>query len=342
LAERIKHYSALVKTAPANAEYVSNLGIAYYRSGQPDEAIVSLRRALKLSPASGAIQQYLGASLAETGQCPAAMPYLKKSAARTGDDHIRRASGVDRVRCAMALNQVDEAAEAMRTLSRDFPGDPDVLYLATHIYSDLSIRASQELLFKAPGSYQVHQLNAEALEVQGKWQEAAQEYRAALQNNPQAPGIHYLLGRLLLSQPKTPTTMEDARKEFEEELKINPANAGAEFVLGELARQDEKWPDAIAHFTRSTRLDAGFADAFLGLGRTLLAADRAAEAVPSLEDAVKLQPANPMTHFQLAIAYRRVGRKADADREALAHQQTSANARETKDQIQKGVSGQVR
>lgn len=51
----------------------------------------------------------------------------------------------------------------------------DVLYLAAHAYSDLSMRASQQLLFKAPGWYQVHQLNAESLEVQGKW-DAGEEY----------------------------------------------------------------------------------------------------------------------------------------------------------------------
>jgi tetratricopeptide (TPR) repeat protein len=140
--------------------------------------------------------------------------------------------------------------------------------------------------------------------VQGKWQEAAQEYRAALQNNPQAPGIHYLLGRLLLSRPKTPATMEDARKEFEEELKINPAKCRSGI--------------------RSRRAGAS--------GRKMAGSHGPLHAVHSTRRRM----------CQLAIAYRRVGRKADADCEALAHQQTSANGGETKDQIQKGVSGQVR
>ena len=53
-------------------------------------------------------------------------------------------------------------------LSRDFPHDPDVLYLAVHAYSDLSTRASQELAQSARTSYQAHELNAEALEIGGK------------------------------------------------------------------------------------------------------------------------------------------------------------------------------
>jgi tetratricopeptide (TPR) repeat protein len=312
-------------------------GIAHYLAGRPDEALEPLRQALKLNPASLPAAQYLGASLAETGRCQEAVPYLSKPVSRTAGDRLRKAIGVDRVKCAMALNRIDEAAEAMRLLNRAFPADPEVLYLAVHVYSDLSIRASQELLFKAPESYQVHQLNAEALETQGKWEEAASEYRAVLQKNPNAPGIHYRLGRLLLSQPKTATTMQDARREFEEELRLNPANAGAEFVLGELARQADQWPDAITHFSRATKLDAGFADAYIGLGRSLLAAERVTDAVPPLETAAKLQPDNPATHFHLATAYRRAGRKDDADREFIVHRQTSEKARATTDTIQKGV-----
>jgi len=110
-------------------------------------------------------------------------------------------------------------------------------------------------------------------------------------------------------------------------------------VLGELARQAEQWPDAIAHFSRAAKLDANFADAHLGLGRALLAADRAPEAIAPLEKAVKLQPDNPAAHFQLATAYRRTGRKADADRESLAHQKATEKIHQASDQVRKAVSG---
>jgi Tfp pilus assembly protein PilF len=278
-----------------------------------------------------------GVHLAEAGRCGEALPLLRKPLARA-DQNLRRTAGVARVRCAMAMNQADEAAESLHLLTREFPEDPDVLYLTVHAYSDLSMRASQQLLFKAPGSYQVHQLNAESLEMQGKWDQAAEEYRAALKKNPSAPGIHALLGRLILSKAKTSTTMEDARREFVEELKINPQNATAEFVLGEIARQGEQLPAAIEHFSRAAKLDAGFADAFLGLGRALLDSDRTGDAVAPLETAVKLQPDNPTAHFVLATAYQRSGRKDDAAREFAAHKRTSEQASRTTQEIKRGVS----
>ena len=92
---------------------------------------------------------------------------------------------------------------------------------------------------------QVHELNGEALEMQGQWDQALDEYRRVLGMNPNLPGIHYRLGRLLLSKPRSSTTLSEAQHEFEEELKIDPANAGAEYILGELARQARQWA---AHF----------------------------------------------------------------------------------------------
>jgi tetratricopeptide (TPR) repeat protein len=284
-------------------------------------------------------QQNLGTDLAENGHCPEAMPYLKKSMARQLEKNVRKSVALDLARCAMDVHANDEAMAAMRLLTREFPSDPEVLYLAVQVYSGLSIQASQELLHKAPGSSQVHELNAEALETQGRWDDAAEEYKVILQKEPDRPGIHFKLGRLYLSRPKTPTTMDDARREFEAELKINPSNAGAEYVLGEIARQAEQWPDAIAHFAKASKLDPRFVDAYAGLGRSLLAADRPADAIPALESAVKLQPANPEMHFHLATAYRRAGRKADADREMLAQRQAAEKARQAKDEMNKAITG---
>jgi tetratricopeptide (TPR) repeat protein len=280
------------------------------------------------------------ASLADTGHCQEALPQLSRALGRVQDNDLKRKVGVAGVKCSMAANDASRAVSFLVWLNHEFPQDPAVLYLSSHVYCDLSVRASNELLSTAPGSPQVHELNAEALETMGKWKEAAEEYRAVLAKDPQMLGIHYRLGRLLLSQPNPPPTVkDDARREFEEELKVDPSNAGANFVLGELARQAENWQQAVEYFSKATKLDASFTDAYLGLGRSLMGANRAAEAVAPLETAAKLQPDNPVVHFNLATAYRRAGRKADADREFVAHRQASEKANQTSDEIKKQVSG---
>ena len=216
------------------------------------------------------------------------------------------------VRCGLQSNQTEAAVSALLWLNREFPTDPDVLYVTTHAFSDLSTRAALQLATTAPLSTQARELNAESLESQGKWDEAAAQYNLILKQQPGLQGIHYRLGRIILSKPPAPTTADDARTEFQAELKINPHNAGAEYVLGELSRQAQQWDDAIEHFSRASSLDASFADAFLGLGFALNSVSRYAEAIPPLQRGVKLQPENPTGHYQLAIAYNGVGRKEDA------------------------------
>ena len=261
-------------------------------------------------------------SEAEHGHCAEALPALKREIHKVESRELKRQVAMDGVRCAMSLNQPADAGEFLGVLSRDFANDPEALYLMVHAYSDLSTQAAEQLARTAPNSAEAHELQAEAFEQQGKWDQAAKEYDAVLSQHPDAPGIHFRIGRLLLSKPNPDAVVvERARKEMLAELKIDPSNAGAEYVLGELAHQDQNWDEAIAHFSKASSLDAGFGDAFLGLGESLIATKKFDEAIPPLEKAVQLESANPATHYNLATAYSRAGRKADADREFAIHRQ---------------------
>jgi tetratricopeptide (TPR) repeat protein len=286
-----------------------------------------------------------GEALARAGRCREAIPSLKKELPLITNADLKRSAGLAGVRCAMEIGSLDDAVDFIRALTRDFPQDAEVLYQAVHVYSDLSLKSSQDLLINAPGSYQVRLLNAEALETQEHWNDAASEYRAVLAQNPNLPGIHYRLGRLLLSLPEnnlTQATRDDARREFEEELKINPRNAGAEYVLGEIARQANDWAQAADHFAKAARLNPSFADANIGLGRSLISGGKYEEAIKPLEQAVKLQPENPAAHYHLTTAYRRAGRKEEAERESAAFKQASERARLLKQDVQTGVLGPQR
>jgi tetratricopeptide (TPR) repeat protein len=282
----------------------------------------ALGQATRQAPAGeGASSVQRAIKLAQTGHCEEAVPLLKRATLRVADKALKRTAAFAGVRCAMLVTQGDAAVDFLRLLNHEFPNDPEVLSLSVHTYSDLSTKAAQQLAMTAPNSAEAHKLNAEALEAQGKWEAAEKEYRFVLQQNPQMPGIHFLLGRLLLSKPDPgPTVAEDAKREFQAELKIDPSNAGAEYVLGELARQDQAWDDAVTHFSKATKLDAQFGEAFLGLGTALISLKRYAEATGPLETAVKIDPRNPDAHYQLATAYTRAGRKEDGQKEFAVHQ----------------------
>jgi tetratricopeptide (TPR) repeat protein len=265
--------------------------------------------------------------LAKSGRCSEAIPLLKKAVAPGEDKDLRRNAGLAGVHCAMVKNQFDSAEDFLRILVRDFPADPEVLYTAVHTYSDLATHASEQLAVRNPNSAQAHELNAEALEMQGKWAQALKEYQKVLQQDPRLEGIHFKIGRLLLSEPNPPAdAAEQAKKEFHQELEIDPTNAGAEYVLGELARESLDWDGAVEHFARAAKLDSSFGDAFLGWGVALVSSNKFGEAVAPLEAAVKLEPENAAAHYNLGIAYTRTGRREEGERQFAIHRNLVQNS----------------
>ena len=271
-----------------------------------------------------------GIGLASKGRCREALPILKKSSAEITNKNLKYDVLMSTARCAIGLEQTETAVRTLIELNRSFGKDPEVLYLTTHYYSELALKASHELAATAPSSAQAQQLEAEAFESQGEWDKAITQYRKILEQNPQRHGIHYRMGRLFLT--KTPPDAEDASKEFEEELKIDPNSAASEFLLGEIARQAGQWEEAIRRFGRATTLDEGFVEAYLALGISLNAAGKFADAVVPLENYVKMQSDDPAGHYQLATAYARTGRKQDAQREMALQQETAAKAPRTSPQ----------
>lgn len=233
----------------------------------------------------------------------------------------RKQAGVLGVRCSLAVDDRDSADEFIRLLSKQFPKDPDVMFVVVHAYSDLSTRTAQDLGRTAPDSIAAHKLNAEALEMQGKWEAAQFEYEAILKKDPNARGIHFLLGRVLLSRPDPgPDVAERARQEFLKEIQIDPGNVGAHYVLGELARQDGKCDEAMPRFTQAMHLDPNFAEAYLGQGLCLVTMKKYEEAIPPLRSAERLMPQNPEVHSTLATALQRSGHKEEAEKEFAIHE----------------------
>jgi tetratricopeptide (TPR) repeat protein len=265
--------------------------------------------------------------LAEQGRCKESLPTLKRAASGPGPSETRKKAGVLALKCAMAMDDRASAAEFLLLLHKQFPQDPEILFISVHAYSDLSSRTALDLGRVAPQSLPAHKLNAEALEMQGKWDEAQREYEDMLKADPTARGVHYLFGRLLLSKPGgDAAALAQAKQEFQEELQIDPQNAGAEYILGEMARQETQWEEAVVHFSKAAKLDANFGDAYLGLGFCLVTLKRYEEAIPPLQVAVQLEQANPSTHYNLAIALSRTGKKVEADQQFAIHRQLTQNS----------------
>lgn len=278
------------------------------------------RPAAAVSPVQRALAQ------AEKGYCRESLPALQSAMHSLPDKKMQYQVAMAAAHCAMSIGNGGLALEALLLLRTQFPQDPEVLYISAQFLSSLANQAAQELVKIAPDSYQVAKMNAENLEAERRWEEAEAAYRKIIAQHPKLPEIHFRIARILLDRSSTPETAQQARAELLQELQVNPNNASAEFVLGEVARRSGQWDEAIQHFSRASKLDVGFAEAYLALGMSLSSAGKHPEAIAPLEQYVKILPEDPAGHYQLAMAYSRTGNKEAAARELELQQKTAEKA----------------
>ncbi|HXX17185.1 MAG TPA: tetratricopeptide repeat protein [Candidatus Eremiobacteraceae bacterium] len=248
------------------------------------------------------------------------------AAAATSTD-VRKNAGIAGLRCALTIDDRDAAVAFLELLHKQFPRDPDILFVVVHAYSDLSTRTAQDLGRIAPQSIPAQKLMAEAFEMQGNWDQAQHEYEVMIAKEPNMSGLHYLLGRSLLSEPNaSPEKIERAQREFEKELEIDPSNAGAHYILGELARQRADCEQAVSDFSQAIKLDPNFAEAYLGAGSCLISLKKYEDAVAQLRIAERLMPYNGSVHYALATALSFSGQKEEAQKEFAIHRKLTAAA----------------
>ena len=312
-----RHFSACVfiLCGAASAQGQVARGIEEFHQGKYAASKATLEHALQQNPNDAHARTFLALARAATGGCVAAAADLADIFAQGKDNDLRRLSGLALAQCHLARNRYDLALPVVLELEKQFPADADVLYEAAKLHMKAWNDAVFQMFQKTPGSYRVNQVSAEIFEVQGRYAEAAAEYRKAIQKNPAAVNLHFRLGRALLMQSHSPETLAQARKEFEAELKLNSSDAVAEYEIGQILLAENKPLDAAPRFERALAASPDFVEALLAVAKMRADAKRYDEAIQLLERAVRLQPQNEAAHYNLMLAYRNAGRTADALRE---------------------------
>jgi len=110
---------------------------------------------------------------------------------------------------------------------------------------------------------------------------------------------------------------KDALSEYREILRLSPNNADGNLGLGVLLLKIEgdDSPEGIAALQKAVLINGRLYEGQITLGRTLLRLNKAEEAVGHLQKAADIAPNNPEPHFQLALAYRKLGNRDKADAE---------------------------
>lgn len=293
------------------AEGLFDRGVAEFHQGRYSAARGTFEKMVAESPADARGITFLAITRAALGDCNRASGELKAQASRMSDPEIRKLAGLAFIQCQLPRNEFSEIIPVLTQLRKAFPNDAEVLYEAAKVYNKAWNSAIYELFQKAPGSFRVNQLSAEVFETQGRYGEAAGEYRKAIEKNPAALNLHYRLGRAMLLESHDGGQLAKARAEFDAELRLNPADAAAEYQVGQIYLNEQNPGAAAARFEKAVELAPSFAEGLVALAKL----KQGVEAVALLERAVKVQPGMEAAHYNLMLAYRAAGRMAEAQRE---------------------------
>ena len=287
--------------------------ITAFKEGRYSVALVKLKGANDQTS-----RAFLALSQAALGDCKVALPALAGNAG-LADSTLARLSGLAAVKCYTVVGDNPNAFALLDRLERHFPSDPDVLYTSAKLHMKAFNDSTYAMFQRAPSSYRVHELSAEIFEVQNRYSDAIAEYRKAIQMNPNAPDLHFRLGRALLLESHSPETLDQAAAEFRSELKLSPEDGACEFQLGQIAQVQGKTAEAKSHFERAISLSPNFVQALIALGKLKSEERKYPDAISLLSRATELQPANESAHYALLTAYRNAGDmdKAKAEKATL-------------------------
>jgi tetratricopeptide (TPR) repeat protein len=135
--------------------------------------------------------------------------------------------------------------------------------------------------------------------------------RTLLAQNPSMPDVYYELGATLIRLDRP----AEAIPELQTALKLDPRDLDAKYDLAYALLETQQKGAAIPLLQSVLAVNPNYSEAQYQLGKVLLDQDKVDEAAKHLEASAKLDPDNAIVHYQLQVAYRRMGRKEDANRE---------------------------
>ncbi|HEV7858563.1 MAG TPA: tetratricopeptide repeat protein [Pyrinomonadaceae bacterium] len=176
-----------------------------------------------------------------------------------------------------------------------------------------ALKAVEQAVALAPGNFDAHYALGRARYGAGDPAGAAKAFRAASALRPVDAKARFFLATSLEDAGDS----EGALAAYRELLLVQPDSAEGHLGLGVLLVKlgGEGTAEGMSELARAIALNGDLYEARVTLGRTLVRMGRAAESIEHLRRAALLAPQNPEPHYQLALAYRRLGRNAEAAQE---------------------------
>ena len=139
-------------------------------------------------------------------------------------------------------------------------------------------------------------------------------FRAASSLQPANSEAMFFLATALEHRGDMDGALSTYRKLTEIKPDLYEGHLGLGVLL--LKQGDGKTDEGLRELTRALEINPNLYEARVAIGKTLVARGQASEAITHLRRAAELAPENPEPHYQLSLAYRRLGQDDAARQEA--------------------------
>jgi tetratricopeptide (TPR) repeat protein len=285
LGEAAARYEAAWSLQPYDFAALVRLGEAYTELGQMEDAEVAFKSALALNPGSASAMAGLGQLALEMREFGEAVAYFE-AALQAAPDATRLHYSL-----AMAYRGLGDTEAARRHLEQRGtvgvrPPDP--------VVDQLQLLTEGE---------RVHLVRGRLAFASGRYQEAADEFAAAVAADPESARALVNLGTALGHLGD----LDAAIDKYEQALAVDPDQVTAHFNLGSTLVEQNRAVDAIPHLEMVLQSTPYDAEAHLLMARALVANGDDWASLEHFKRAAELDPANAVAVTGGAAALVRVG-----------------------------------
>ena len=300
----IRNYQEIVKLYPGSPVPYNNLGRLLSQQGRFQDAIEPLKRAADLDPKLEAPHAQLGFCFFQLADFASSRREFQTALKLAPSDGIAK---LFLARSLLQLGKVRESVKLLDELHDADPNNAEVLFSLGWAYSDLAVSTLSAIQKADPNSYLIDVLQGKYAEVKQAYPEAAEHYKKAIAKSPNQPDLCYDYAHALWASGDFPAALE----QYRHVLELNPGDFRASWEAARIALLD-KPDEALRLADQSLEVKRDNPDALTIRGRALIALGRPAAALPDLKKATALAPDDSANYFQLARAYRQLGRTEEA------------------------------
>jgi tetratricopeptide (TPR) repeat protein len=315
-----RELQSVLQASPEEFRALNLLGIIRAQQHREPEAERFFKRAIEIKPDFTSAHASLGLLYAQMSKPDEAIPELKEALrldpGRT--DASVALSGVwrDQAHTAVEQRDLEKALSLLIEARKINPNDANVQFdfgmvaLRMSLFPD-AVQAFQEALnLRKNESNALYGLGRAQMGLD-KYDEAHEAFARFVQLQPEDASGHYALGMTLQALQRS----DEARSEYEKSIQLKPEQTECYFQLGVMDLDSGDLKSAAERFSRVLKHAPHHAGALTGAGRVAFQQKEYTKAAELLQSAVAAESSLREAHYYLGLAYARLGRTEDSERE---------------------------